>query len=92
MDIEYLIPDRETMKKYNFNPSYVTVSAINIANPKEEIKTKLLFGDVSEIHMSTDSLYITSSLYTNYNFSCPVIQCFRAPCPALPCAMPFYGS
>ncbi|MCK9272177.1 beta-propeller domain-containing protein [Candidatus Gracilibacteria bacterium] len=92
VDIEYLIPDRETMKKYNFTPSYVTVSAINIANPKEEIKTKLLFGDVSEIHMSTDSLYITSSLYTNYNFSCPVIQCFRAPCPTLPCAMPFYSS
>lgn len=92
VDIEYLIPDRETMKKYNFTPSYVTISAINIANPKEEIKTKLLFGDVSEIHMSTYSLYITSSLYTNYNFSCPVVQCFRAPCPAIPCAMPFYNS
>lgn len=90
-DIEYIIPDEETIKKFDFSPSYLTLSIINIKNPEESVKTKLLFWDVSETYMSLDNLYITSNLYTTYDFKCPQIQCIKAPCPVFDCYMPYYN-
>lgn len=91
-DIEYVMPDEATLAKFNFTPSYTTLSIINTEDPSETVKTKLLFGDVNEVYMSLDNLYITSNLYTSYNFTCPVIQCIKAPCPQLPCSMPYYNA
>ncbi|MDD2486890.1 MAG: beta-propeller domain-containing protein [Candidatus Gracilibacteria bacterium] len=90
-DVEYFIPDIDTLKKYNFNPSLVTLSIIDTKNKENPVKNKVLFGDVSEIYMSLDNLYITSNLYTNYNFRCPAIQCIKAPC-VQSCAMPVFNS
>ncbi len=87
--IEYIMPDKESIKKYNFNPSYVVISSINIEDSFEKVNTKMLFGDVSEIYMSLKNLYITSNLYVNYDFHCPIIKCVRAPCDAQ-CIMPYY--
>jgi uncharacterized secreted protein with C-terminal beta-propeller domain len=83
------MPDKESIKKYNFNPSYVVISSINIEDSFEKVNTKMLFGDVSEIYMSLKNLYITSNLYVNYDFHCPIIKCVRAPCDAQ-CIMPYY--
>jgi hypothetical protein len=76
-DVEYVLPDEATMDKYNFSPSFVVLSMIDLENPNLTSKTKVLFGDVSEIHMGLDratqtsNLYITSSLYTSNPFPCP---------------------
>jgi len=86
------MPDEATLGKFDFNPSYVTLSIINTENPSEAVKTKLLFGDVNEVYMSLDNLYITSNLYTSYNFKCPQIQCIKAPCPQVDCIMPYYNA
>ncbi len=88
-EIEYVMPETETLKKYNFTPSYGILSIINTEDFNETVKTKVLFWDVSEIYMSTDNLYITSNLYVNYNFSCPQIKCIQAPC-RTSCIMPYY--
>ncbi len=69
-DIEYLLPDDETIKKYDFNPSFKIVSIINLKDLTKEVKNKVVFWDSHEIHMSLDSLYLTNYLYTNYNFRC----------------------
>lgn len=69
-DIEYLLPDDDTVNKYSFNPSFNIVSIINIKDVTKEVKNKVVFGDVHEIHMSQDSLYLTNYLYTNYDFRC----------------------
>lgn len=90
-DIEYLMPDKDTLKNFNFTPSYTTLSIIDLEDSSKEVKTKLLFWDVSEIFMSLENLYITSNLYTNYNFKCPEIRCIKAPCPAVSCIMPYYN-
>jgi len=77
-DVEYVLPDEATMDKYNFSLSFVVLSMIDLENPEQATKTKVLFGDVSEIHMGLDkvtkasNLYITSSLYTTNPFRCPV--------------------
>ena len=80
-DIEYVLPDTETMKKFDFTPSLVTLSIIDTSDATKETKTKVLFGDVNQVHMSLSSLYITSNLYTSYDFRCA---------PGMYCIMPYY--
>lgn len=80
-DIEYVLPDNETMKKFDFTPSLVTLSIIDTEDATKETKTKVLFGDVNQIHMSLGNLYITSNLSTSYDFRCG---------PGMFCAMPYY--
>lgn len=81
-DIEYVLPDTETMKKFDFTPSLTTLSIINTEDPTLETKTRVLFGDVSEIHMSLKNLYIASHLSTTYDFHCA---------PGMYCIMPYYN-
>lgn len=69
-DVEYLLPDDATVQKYSFNPSFNIVSIVNLADLTKPIKNKVVFWDIREIHMSLDSLYLTSYLYTNYDFRC----------------------
>ncbi len=80
-DIEYVLPDAETMKKFDFTPSLVTLSIIDTSDATKETKTKVLFGDVNNIHMSLSNLYITSHLSTSYDFRCA---------PGMYCTMPYY--
>lgn len=75
-DIEYLLPDEDTTEKYDFNPSFNIVSVVNLADLTKPVKNKVVFWDVREIHMSLDSLYLTSYLYTKYDFRCgPGFMC-----------------
>lgn len=80
-DIEYVLPDAETMKQFEFTPSLVTLSIIDTEDATKETKTKVLFGDVNQIHMNLSSLYITSHLFTSYDFRCR---------PGMLCIMPYY--
>lgn len=80
-DIEYIMPDEETIKQNKFSPSIVTLSIIDTSDATKKVKTKLFFGDVSNIYMSEKNLYITSDMYTNEAYSCPAIMCFTTPCP-----------
>ncbi|MDD5377130.1 MAG: beta-propeller domain-containing protein [Candidatus Gracilibacteria bacterium] len=80
-DIEYVLPDAETLKQFDFTPSLVTLSIIDTNDATKETKTKVLFGDVNQIHMSLNNLYITSHLYTSYDFRCA---------PGMLCIMPYY--
>ncbi len=69
-DVEYLLPDDDTVEKYSFNPSFNIVSIVNLADLTKPIKNKVVFWDIGEIHMSLDALYMTSYLYTSYDFRC----------------------
>lgn len=80
-DVEYVLPDKETMKRFDFTPSLVTLSIIDTEDATKETKTKVLFGDVNQIHMSLSNLYITSHLSTSYDFRCA---------PGMFCIMPYY--
>lgn len=80
-DIEYIMPTEETIKQTSFSPSIVTISIIDTSDATKKVKTKMLFGDVSNIYMSEKNLYITSNVYTNQDYACPTIMCIKAPCP-----------
>ncbi len=74
--VEYILPDEDTINKYGFNPSFNVISKINIADTSKEVKNQVIFGDIHEVYMSLDSLYLTSYLYTNYDFKCgPMMRC-----------------
>ena len=76
-DIDYVLPDEKTMESYDFSPSITNITAISLKNPAEKAKTRVLFGDVGEVMLSQDALYLTSRLYTPSNSSCPAYaRCF----------------
>ena len=64
-DVTFVLPDEATLKNVDFSPSFVSLSSLNIIDPTAKMKSELLFGDVSQIHMSQSALYITSSITMN---------------------------
>lgn len=76
-EIEYVLPDEETLKKYEFNPSYNIISIIDTKNTSEQVKTKVIAWSNDELYMSMENLYLTSNMYQTYDFSCPMnARCF----------------
>lgn len=74
-DMSFVLPDDVTLKNIEFNPAFLTLASINISDATAKIKSEVLFGDVSQIHMSTKSLYITSTISQSQdaiNSACPV--------------------
>lgn len=71
-EIEYVLPDKETIKKYDFDPSYNIISIIDTKDTSKEVKTKVIAWSNAELYMSTENMYLTSYMYNNYDFSCPV--------------------
>ena len=71
-DIEYILPDEQTIQKLGFNPSYNIISVINTRDTSDEVTTKIIAGSNSEIYMSLDNLYMTSAMYTPVQYSCPL--------------------
>ena len=74
-DIEYSLPDNETLKKFGFNPSYNIISIINTEDSSEWVKTKVIAWSNSEIYMSLDNLYLTDNIYRTQNYKCPADYC-----------------
>ena len=76
-EIEYVLPDPETMKQFEFSPSYNIISIIDTKNTENEVKTKVIAWSNAELYMSLDNMYLTSHMYQSYDFSCPVnARCF----------------
>jgi uncharacterized secreted protein with C-terminal beta-propeller domain len=76
-DIEYVLPDKETIKQYDFAPSYNIISIIDTKNTSKEVKTKVIAWSNDEIYMSLDNMYLTSNMYQTYDFACPMnARCF----------------
>lgn len=76
-NISYVLPDAETIKQYDFSPSYNVLSVINTKDTSKKVETTVIAWSNSEIYMSLDNLYMTSYMYTSYDFSCPAnARCF----------------
>lgn len=76
-DMEYILPDDATMKKHSFSPSYNIISTINLADTNAKVKNKVIFGDNTQLYMSQNNMYMTSYLYTNSSYACPMYaRCF----------------
>jgi inhibitor of cysteine peptidase len=80
--VSYSLPGKETLKKFDFSPSYNIISVINVNNVEEWVETDIIAGSNSEIFMSHKNLYLTSHMYQSYDFSCPRWNF---------CMMPYYS-
>jgi inhibitor of cysteine peptidase len=80
-EIEYVLPDSETLEKHDFKPNYNIVSIVDIEDVEAEVKTKVIAWNSAEIYMSLDNLYLTDRMYTSYNYKCPADA---------RCIMPYY--
>ncbi len=70
--ISYVLPDAETLKNHQFNPSFTTITNINLNVPRERVRSNVLFGDVGQAYLSSkNNLFITSTLYTSTGWNCP---------------------
>ncbi len=71
-NITYVLPNADTLDSFSFNPSFTTITKIDVQNSWKTATTSMMFGDVGKAYLSASGkLYITSSLYTNGNNSCP---------------------
>lgn len=69
-EIEYVLPDEETMKEFNFSPSYNIISVINTKDTEQKVETNVIAGSNSEIYMSLDNLYLINNIYKSYDYKC----------------------
>ena len=78
--ISYILPDAETLGNYNFNPSFTSITRINVRNTTAKATSSLLFGDVDKAYLAASGkLYTTSQLYSNSGWNCPNlpnVRCF----------------
>lgn len=76
-DVTFVLPDANTLKNIEFNPTLISLSSLDLSNATAKMKSELLFGDVSQIHMSQSSLYITSTISQSSPSTCPPnAKCF----------------
>ncbi len=80
-EIEYVLPNSETLNQHGFSPSYNIISIIDTQNTQEKVKTKVIAWNNAEIYMSTNNLYLTDRIYNSHNYKCGA---------KVWCLMPYY--
>lgn len=72
-NISFVLPDTKSLASVDISPTFTTISSLDIGASRPKVKTTLVFGAVSQIHMSQSSLYLVSSVSTNASTSssCP---------------------
>ncbi len=70
-DIEYVLPNKDTLKKYGFNPSYNIITTIDLSDTSKEAKTTVIAWSNSNLYMSLNNMYLTENIYMSSNSRCP---------------------
>lgn len=69
--VEYILPDEATIKKFNADPQFVSVTTIDLADASAAAKSKVIFGNLSEIYLGQGELFLTSHQYRSQPWNCP---------------------
>ena len=77
-NIFYLLPSEDTMKETNIYPNFTLISQISLNNLNSSPKQNLVFGNVNEIHMSQNSLYLPSPIYFSTPTRCSLWWCYSS--------------
>jgi inhibitor of cysteine peptidase len=73
-NIAFVLPEGKTLSSLNISPTFTTIASLDISQSRPKVKTSLVFGSVSQIHMSQSSLYLVSSISQTsspVDVSCP---------------------
>ena len=74
-EIEYIFPDKRTLEKYDFRPSYNIITTINLGDTSKEAKTKVIAWNNDELYMSTKNMYLISKIYSDNSYKCKWDYC-----------------
>jgi inhibitor of cysteine peptidase len=72
-NIASVLPSKETLSSYAFSPSLTSVLRFDTSIPAGAITTRTVLSEAGQIHVSWDSLYLTSNLWSpnSSSSSCP---------------------
>lgn len=69
--ISYVLPSKDTFKKYNITPNFTIVSVVNVLDTSKPTKMNVTMAQAGQIHMSKNSLYLLQNLYFYTPRPCP---------------------
>jgi uncharacterized secreted protein with C-terminal beta-propeller domain len=69
-NISTLFPDDKTLENIGQYPVFTVITTIDTANLTQDIPQKVILAQSDQIHMSLDSLYITSQIWTPSPMRC----------------------
>jgi len=69
--ISYVLPSKDTFKKYNISPSFTIVSVVDALDTSKPTKMNVTMTQAWQIHMSKNSLYLLQNLYFYNPRPCP---------------------
>jgi hypothetical protein len=67
-----ILPDASTLKNYALNPTLTSIFRLNTTVPASPITTEIILSDAGQIHVTRDSVYLTSNMWSPRSGStCP---------------------
>ena len=79
-DMSSILPDRATLESYRFSPTLTSILRLDTSVATGKISSQVVLSDAGQIHVSRDSIYLTSNMWTP--ISSPAGKC----APDTPCA------
>jgi len=72
-NIASILPSKETLASYSFSPTLTSILRFDTSIPAGDIVTKTVLSEAGQIHVSRDSVYLTSNLWSpNSSSTCPL--------------------
>jgi hypothetical protein len=59
-----ILPDIQTLKNYTLNPTLTSILRFDTSVPKSPITSEIVLSDAGQIHVTRDSVYLTSPLWS----------------------------
>ncbi len=79
----FVLPEKSTLGNYSFSPTLTSIIRFDTSTVAGSISSQVVLSEAGQIHLSKDSVYLTSNMWTQNNTST---------CPAgARCAMPIWN-
>ena len=67
-----ILPDTKTLKNYTLNPTLTSILRFDTTVPASSISSEIVLSDAGQIHVTRDSVYLTSNMWSSRSGStCP---------------------
>ena len=67
-----ILPDAGSLSKYSFNPTLTSILRFDTTIPDGKINSQIILSEAGQIHVTRDSIYLTSPLWSpRWTSTCP---------------------
>ena len=77
-----LLPSEKTLGSYSFSPSLTSIIRLDTSVRDSRVGSSVVLSQAGQIHVSRDSIYLTSNLWTPYSTSTTAKCAPNTPCAA----------